>query len=252
MKKNHFFIGYYGNKRQECETIYNNIPDITKFKTIIEPFCGSCAISYYISLKHPKVFNYVLNDNNKYLIELLKTAKDKDKLNELIINLNKKIINIDKDKYNMIIKEDTLEAFLIKNRIYCIRPGFFPTKRKTNIDFSYLENCPIINFLRNENITILNDDGLKIYNTYCNDIDNLIFLDPPYINSCNSFYINPNINIYEYLCNNTITKNKSTIILILEAIWIIKMLFKNCIMIEYDKKYETKQRKTKHILIKNK
>ena len=27
MKKNHFFIPYYGNKRQEVEKIYNEIKD---------------------------------------------------------------------------------------------------------------------------------------------------------------------------------------------------------------------------------
>ena len=62
--KNHFLLPYPGNKRNEVEGLYNEIinklDDIT---TIIEPFYGSSAFSYYILTKHPKRFQYILNDN---------------------------------------------------------------------------------------------------------------------------------------------------------------------------------------------
>jgi site-specific DNA-adenine methylase len=67
--KNHFFFSYSGNKRDEVETIHdalkNNLKNIT---TIIEPFCGSSAFSFYIASLYPGRVNYILNDNNKYLI----------------------------------------------------------------------------------------------------------------------------------------------------------------------------------------
>ena len=47
--------------------------------TIIEPCCGTSALSYYISLQHPKKFKYILNDLNKQLIELYTIMKDKAK-----------------------------------------------------------------------------------------------------------------------------------------------------------------------------
>lgn len=49
--KNHFFIPYYGNKRQEVDKIYNEIKDdIDKYDIIVEPFCGSSAFSYIYGL----------------------------------------------------------------------------------------------------------------------------------------------------------------------------------------------------------
>ena len=51
--KNHFYMSYSGNKREEVENIYNLI-DFNNIATIVEPFCGTCAMSYYISTKHPK------------------------------------------------------------------------------------------------------------------------------------------------------------------------------------------------------
>jgi len=61
------------------------------------------------------------------------------------------------------------------------------------------------------------------------------------------------MNIYEYLCNNDIKKQKAKIYLILENIWIIQLLFKkNNKLLIYDKKYETSQKKTNHVIICNK
>ena len=68
--KNHFIIPYFGNKRMEVENLYNVIKDkLDEVDIIIEPFCGSSAMSYYISTQHPKKIKYILNDNNKKLIE---------------------------------------------------------------------------------------------------------------------------------------------------------------------------------------
>ena len=79
--KNHFFHSYFGNKREEVETIYNNI-NLDNIDTIIEPFCGSCALSFYISTLHPNKYKYVLNDNDKNLTELLKITQDKIKFDK--------------------------------------------------------------------------------------------------------------------------------------------------------------------------
>ena len=66
--KNHFYISYAGNKRQEVKTIYDTI-DFTNIKTIVEPFAGTSAMSFYISTQQ-KNLNYVLNDNNEYLYDM--------------------------------------------------------------------------------------------------------------------------------------------------------------------------------------
>ena len=104
--KNHLFCGYAGNKRNECEIIYEEIKNkLDNIATIIESFCGTSAFSYYISLKHPKQFKYVSNDNNIFLIQLYAIAKHEKKLEQSIKLLDAKIKGIDKEKYLKIASE---------------------------------------------------------------------------------------------------------------------------------------------------
>jgi len=71
--------------------------------------------------------------------------------------------------------------------------------------------------------------------------------------SCNDFYLQSNANVYEYLSLNKISNEKAEIYLILENVWIIKLLFKDLIKYEYDKKYTGyNKRKTTHLIIYNK
>jgi site-specific DNA-adenine methylase len=254
--KNHFFISYAGNKRTEVDKIYEIVePKLKDITTIIEPFCGTSSFSYYISLKHPKKFNYILNDNNKHLIELYNIAKDDEKFKELIQELNLMSIDIDKIKYDKLIKEDNLKGWIIKNKIYAIRPGLFPNennKYKISNNFDKLLNAPIINFLRTENIIMKNDDAIDIINTHKDDKKCLIFLDPPYLDSCNDFYLDSKTNVYEYLSINIIKNMKSYVVLCLENNWIIKLLFNGYKSFEYDKLYQCSKKKTTHLIITNK
>lgn len=249
--KNHFFISYAGNKRNECETIYNelnnNIDDIT---TIVEPFCGSNAISYYISKLHPLKYKYILNDNNKHLIDAYNTFRDDEKLKKFIDVLNKECKDINKEKYIKLTKEDTFKSWFIKHKIYAIRPGLFKLDYKHK-DFKFLLDCPIINFLRTEDITITNICGIETIKKYKDDNTNLIILDPPYLELCNDFYNNSDINVYEYLYYNNITTLQSKILLILNDSWIIKLLFKDSIKQIYNKMYQPNKRKVNHLLITN-
>ena len=169
--KNHFLLSYFGNKRNEVEGIYNEIinklDDIT---TIIEPFCGSSAFSYYISTKHPKRFEYILNDNNKFLIQLYLIAKDEAKLNKFIQVLDNKIKDLNKEKYDILAKEDNLISWMIIHKIYVIRAGLFPNGNRPIIKtFEYLKTCPIITFLRNEKIKFYNVDAIKLMEAYNNN-----------------------------------------------------------------------------------
>ena len=77
-------------------------------------------------------------------------------------------------------------------------------------------------------------------------------MDPPYVSTTTNFYYDYNMNIYEYLYHNNITNEKIKIYLILENIWIIKLLFQhNFILFEYDKQYIQSRKKTTHIIISN-
>ena len=244
-------MAYAGNKRNEVEGLYNEIKDKLKnIKTIVEPFCGSSAFSYYLSLQHPKKFKYILNDNNSYLIQLYKIMSNEEEIEKLITKLNILIEDLTKEKYNKILKEDNLESWFIKNKIYSIRPGLYPLDYKPK-DFNDLKKCPIINFLKTEDIEFKNIEGVEIVEQYKDDNNALIFLDPPYICSFNDFYYNSKINIYEYLYNNPIVNFKALILLCLEDNWIIKLIFKNFIKSSYNKTYETTKKKTTHLIISN-
>jgi hypothetical protein len=265
--KNHFIIPYYGNKREEAEKLYNLI-NLDNINIIVEPFCGSCAISYYISVLHPKKYKYILNDYNKLLIDLLNIMKDDNKMiefenkyNNYIDELNKiKIEKERKELYLKLINTNDVYSYFISNKIYNIHPRLFCNDKDKNgnlIDYKkfYFKDYPIYNFFKNEDIELNNLEGITIYNKYKTNKNALIFIDPPYISLNNSFYnsggLTGNLNIYEYLANNKIDKEKAKIYLILENNWIIRLIFIKYIKEENDKIYQTTKKNYKHLTISN-
>lgn len=115
-----------------------------------------------------------------------------------------------------------------------------------------IRDYKIFDFYINPNVSFTCQDAISVYETYKNNENCMLILDPPYIASCNSFYMDDSLNIYEYLNNNNIKNEKAKIYLVLENQWIMKLLFKtNNILFQYDKQYELTKRKTSHILISN-
>jgi site-specific DNA-adenine methylase len=248
-------MAYAGNKREEVEVIYDNI-NFTNINTIIEPYAGTCAISYYISTKHPKQFTYILNDLNKNMYRLYNILKNKDeiiKFEKEVNDVAKTIIN--KDTYKDAIKNmNTCPiAWFISNKIYTIRPALY----RLNYKYTYIKitDYPVISFFQNEKIIFYNEEGLSIFKKYENDKNAFIILDPPYLLSCNDYYDEAKTqqqNIYEYLHNNDIKKKKAKIAIIVARNWIIDLLFqkfKN--KVEYDKIYKCSKKTVKHTIIKN-
>ena len=160
--KNHFIISYAGNKRQEVETIHNYIKDkLEGIETIIEPFCGTSAMSYFISLQYPNRFKYILNDLDANLIALYNVMKNKEQLKKFTEEYNEKIRTItDKESYLGITKEPTLMSWFIKHKIYQIRAGLCPVKL---VDFTKqyynFEDLGIVKFLQSEDVSISCGNG---------------------------------------------------------------------------------------------
>lgn len=253
IKTNHFFISYAGNKRRECETIYKEIKDLLdgdEIETIIEPYCGSSAISYFIANHYPKKFKYILNDNNEHLIKTYEIFKDEEQLNIFIEQLNERCKDLNKEKYIDIVKQDNSISWFIKHKIYSIRAGLWRLDYKFK-DFEFLKNVPIIDFLRSENITTQCLDGIETILKFKDDKRSLIILDPPYLELNNDFYKNSNTNIYEHCHKFPITDHISKTMCIINDIWIIRLLFKDLIKCEYGKLYQPNKRKVNHLIIKN-
>jgi site-specific DNA-adenine methylase len=240
--KNHFFFSYAGNKRQEVEHIYTKI-DFNNIDTIIEPFCGSCALSFFIwSQNKNKNYKYILNDLDDNLIKLLRIIKDNNykdvedninKVREEILN-NADDINEAKSKYLKYLKNKDLNAYIFKNKYYSQRPGLFPIrdfKSRFNIKLDF-KSSPIFEFLTTADIEIYNEYANIIIDKYDNP-NSFIFLDPPYIASCNSYYkadSGNNINnIYMKLCNYGLKNFNSKILICHENNWLFKIIFKEYI-----------------------
>lgn len=250
MNNNHFIIPYAGNKRDEVHILYNRIKDkIENIEYIIEPFCGSCAMSYYISLQHPNKYKYILNDNNIFLVKLLKIMKDNNKYIKFVKKINKKLKLIN-NKFDYIThtQPNTFEGWFIGNKWYCIRPYLYPINRKIN---NVKENYPIINFLRTENIVIKSVDGCNIYNKYKNNSKSLILLDPPYLESNNTFYKNPTLSIYKNLEDDKNKVISAKICLMLNDNDVVKDIFDNYNLIQYVKQYHTRKKRVLHLLLDN-
>jgi len=271
--KNHFFFPYVGNKRQEVEHIYENI-NFKNIDTIVEPFCGSCAVSYYIwTQNRTKNYKYILNDLNSNLIDFLKSIKD-NKYKEIENEVNKKreeILLYEDDMieakkiYVEYIKQKDVKGYVLANKCYSMRAGIFPLidfKRCFNDKIWDFKTSPIYDFLKNADIELYNEDGNKIIEKYDNK-KTFIFLDPPYIASCNNFYstdTNDNTsNIYEMLSSKGLKNFKSKILICHENNWLFKLIFKDYLdgETEYKKQYETllhrgkPKKQTTHIIVKN-
>ncbi len=86
--KNHFIFCYSGNKRNETDN-FSSCVNLEDIQNIIEPFCGSSALSYSIWLEHKDKYNYYLNDLDDKLINVYNVLK-----NETIEHIEDKITEI--------------------------------------------------------------------------------------------------------------------------------------------------------------
>lgn len=247
-------MSYAGNKRNEIKNIYSYL-NFENIDTIVEPYAGTSVISFYISSLHPNI-KIILNDNNKYLKEIYDIIQDDEKIEQFEKEVNEKKDKIkNKEDYLKAINEKDIFGWFIGDKYYAIHarqcPIGYRDESRMKKPFK-LRDYKIFNFYRNPNVSFICDDGINVYEQYKNNDNVMMIMDPPYIAACNCFYIDDSMNIYEHIHNNNIKECKAKIYLILENIWIIKLLFSsNNIIFEYDKKYEISRRKTTHILISN-
>lgn len=213
MKKNHFIFGYAGNKRRDVFTIVShlNLDDIV---TIVEPFCGTSALSCYLSQIYPNRFIYRLNDNDSRLIELYFLLQNEEKTKKLEDEYNEAIKDLTKEKYYEIINSDTMVGYILARKHYYMRIGTFDTTRKpTKAHFC---DAHIVKFLRTETIELSNIDGETVMKEYIQSPSSIIYLDPPYLKTNNKGYYSNHGNlfgIYQYLESPDIKNYKCQIYL---------------------------------------
>ena len=277
--KNHFLYPYCGNKRSESIDLLK-IVSLDGIKNIIEPFCGSSSISYSIYVKNKELIkdnniNFYLNDNDPQTCAIYDLLKNKsieeieNNMNSLINRVNnkeefktvyseyKKTLNehkkgdytkIDSYKYIFVCKYGFLSLATFSEAKYYRKDGSKPLFKVTD------EQKEFINFIKSDNVYFSYGDWYKLFEKYKDDENSLMFFDPPYLQSCNSYYDDLNCksqNVYEYFYNNDISTFKSKLYFILEKNWIIMLLFGKKIIYEYNKQYKISKKNTIHIVISN-
>ena len=144
------------------ETIYRNM-NFENIKTSVEPFCGSCAMSYYVWLKHPKL-TFVLNDNNKYLKEIYDIIKNDKKLEKFEIEFNEFKDNMkndenSKEEYVKAVNHKnpkTLMGWLMGMKYYSRRCCLYPSTNLKVFDKNMkFKDYPIYEFFKNQILNLL-------------------------------------------------------------------------------------------------
>jgi site-specific DNA-adenine methylase len=263
--KTHFIFKYKGNKRLETSTILPII-NFNNKKNIIEPFCGTSAMSFAIWQQYGNQFNYYLNDIDEKLIEVYNLLK-----NETIQNIEDNVnevrcyVNSQEDKKNTFItigkNNRTIYDYIYINKYGKFGVLFFPIDTEKSHDGKNLLRpfniTPLqqefIEFIKSPNVFISNNDYKIIYEEHRNNPKSIILLDPPYVNTHKSFYQSNDNEIYSYFSNNPIKKNKASTYVIVDDNWIMRIVFKDCnILSVYDKEYKIVHKKVKHIIFSNK
>lgn len=263
---NHFVYSYHGNKRQEYKH-FAEVADYTGIQNIIEPFCGSSAISFNIWLEHGDKFKYYLNDNDDMLMKVYQLIKDETadeivrKVQEIRLSVrsveefNRISKNIDKNIYEhiFICKHSSFRAGQIHARE---AEAYANGKHRAPYRFNTLKS-KFIDFIKQPYVYISQDNWSTIFDRFSQDSTALIMLDPPYLCSCNQNYkkditavaISSDGGVYDYLTRNPINTFNSRIYMMLESVKIIEEMFGAFVLKRYDKKYEYLHRKKQHIII---
>lgn len=261
-----FYFQYKGGKRCEVKYIdkYINEEFMKGIKTIVEPFCGSCAFSLDYYIKKGYNLNYHVNDIDEYLINFLHEVKKKG-FKPFVQYL--KQVNFDEPDKD--IRRKNINKFLESKSPYDYyvykmvnKPYYVGETNK-----EYIKNYKDGKFKKSDqffkNANLTSHDYKTIFEQYKDDSTALLFIDPPYFDSVNNLY---DINKYsKRLYGREIPDNTQMFIDILELLKnckckvvgitnsnaIMNYLYKPYIKETFGKLYQMTKKKTEHILFTN-
>lgn len=179
-------LGCIGNKRNELKLLLPIIePQITKDTIFVEPFCGSCIVSFNIFKKHRDI-NFNINDIDKIRILFLQNMTKEEERNKLY-KLEEEVLKNGAEYYYNIVKsknkDDDYYKYILSRRIQSFRYGLYPTTKKIILK-QLSQNW--IDFLNKAIIT--NKNYIDVFDKYKDNPNAFLYLDPPYLNSYNSNY----------------------------------------------------------------
>ena len=213
-----------------------------------------------------------MNDLDKNLIDFLNISKYQG-LKPFFDYINEMCKDLTKEKFNKIInnrKPNDLQSWFFYQKVYNFRKGVFPQTRKYG-NYDIKKYRLLDDFFKNNKTYLYNGSYINILNKFKNDEKALIFLDPPYLDSFNSYYTNyndhrdedgsliDNTKMYEDI-GDLLENNKSKVITIMNDIALIRYVYKKYYKKSYNKKYSYTQKvkdgnykdtKTQHAVFSN-
>jgi hypothetical protein len=81
---------------------------------------------------------------------------------------------------------NNVNYYVFKNIFFGIRPGLFPINKKIKID-NHIKR--IKKFIVYKEVEFISKDAFDLIEEYKDNEKALIFLDPPFLLSCNSYYL---------------------------------------------------------------
>jgi site-specific DNA-adenine methylase len=253
MAPNHFIISYHGNKKDDYHKFKKNI-NYEGINTIIEPFCGTSAISFNIWKEYGDKFTYHLNDLDGDLYNIYKLLKEEniDDIFDKINDVKKKITS--KEDFNILFKNSnkTIYEIIYMHKASSYRFGFYHKRvLQKKLYKATSEQRLFLEFLKCDYVHITNLDYKPLYDHNKNDPTNLIILDPPYLESCNLGYAHKSTDCYHYLSED-IKNSQARVLLPLEQNNMVLNLFKEYyILVEWLKTYQMTKKQITMILISN-
>ena len=274
-------FSYLGHKqKKEIKLFDKYIKDINNYDLIVEPFCGHFGFSTYYCDNFKG--NYVLNDNNKVIIDIFKDVQDGN-INDYIniintfkntdtykgktyINTFKKLENNKRETFQY---KDLLKDLDLNNKHdYVLYKKFCNYNRlfhKIKNDVNEETYKWMTDLLKKSTITC--GDFKDCIDKYKDNEKALIYLDPPYFQSNNADYTtyigdkkhDENKNVIDhtgiYIEILDILKDpsvKATIMFSINKNAITNYIYKDFILEDYNKTYQPCKRKENVFIISNK
>jgi site-specific DNA-adenine methylase len=263
-------LPYIGSKRTDIKFYESKMPNPENIDISVELFGGSGYNSLYLFSKNDKIKS-IINDNDEKLINFFNETK---KTPDAVINgfnslveprPSKEEFHKLKDEYNN-NKGDNLRRailYLFYSKFQGYRKGLYPPEKRKIGTIKKDNYKTFFEWLKNTEFTL--KDYSELYNEIKQDKSKnkyFIFLDPPYFDSFNQYYlmyqdkftgekiIKDNTGMYIEILKY-LKENKKNTMLIINKNCITEFIYKDYIKAEYDKTYQITKNKTKHLIINN-
>jgi len=253
--KQTLLFGRPGNKENDIKYFKHLLP--LDSSIIVEPFGGSFAVCRKIY--NDEKYNKFVNDNDDVLTEIYNKPEEYLNLN---IKLTNKALNHLNQKNHVIYKQfiqdvnndDTIDKNSIMFK-YWVDTKIF---KSSTVSITKNINCTEqINLMKQINFS--NVDYTKTIDKFKHNENTFIFIDPPYLFSDNSNYMQQKrkdgadiTDIFIYLLNLLKSKKtKAKIMIIINDMKVLRWLFKKYVKLDYEKKYSVSGRKEKLLVITN-